>query len=228
MKILLVEPNKEWRDYLVFLLAKEGHTVVEATNHHEALGLQRRDRPDLVLGEVHLPDGSGLSLCESIRADSVTPIVLIGADGSEDALISALDAGADDYLAKPFSPGLFLGKLRALQRRISQTAEPARGGRLQLGKFILDPQQLEVSREGERMRLTPLQFQILYTLALYRGVVLSPQRLVELVWGHSEKGDTYLLRSHIHHLRQMIEPDPQTPRYLITVRGVGYSFHPEG
>lgn len=229
MKILLVEPHKEWRDFLVFLLAKEGHTVVEATNHHEALEQWRQDRPHLVLAEVFLPDGTGLALCETIRGeDATSPVILTASDDSEEALIAALDAGADDYLIKPFSPRLFLGRLRAWQRRISLTPEPARGGRLQLGKFTLDPQQLEVSREGQKVRLSPLPFQILYTLALYRGVVLSPQRLVELVWGYGEKGDTYLLRSHIHHLRQMIEPKPEEPRYLITVRGVGYSFQPEG
>ncbi len=172
-----------------------------------------------------LPDGSGVEVCTEVRRYSRLPILVLSAVGDEREKVRALDAGADDYITKPFGTDELLARLRAVLRRSIDSAEPGgagAGSRVVIGELAIDLLDRRVERSGEEVHLTPIEFDILRGLAQHRGRLVTQRQLLSDVWGPEFGEETHYLRVHIAHIRAKLEPDPSRPRYLITEPGVGY------
>ncbi len=221
MKILIVDDDEQLSSIINFTLRREGMATVTARDGREALELWAREQPDLVLLDVNLPQLDGHAVLRRIRAESHTPGFLLTVRADEEDVVRGLDLGADDYVAKPFSPKTLLARIRAVLRRAA--AGPVRD--LQAGEISLDVDRQE-ARVGERnpVHLTPLEFRLLQHLMVHRGQVLPADALIEHVWGYGDTGDRDLLKQLVRRLRRKIEPDPASPRYIETVPNVGYSF----
>ncbi len=223
MRILLVDSDRYNLDLLTYLLTREGHSVVTAQDGQQALAYWRAEKPDLVISEVDLPKLSGYELCEAVRNGTTTPFILFSQRQSDEDVLKGFAAGADDYIPKPFSPRILLARIAAVTRRAGTPAPVTTREKLVVGDLTLDPERLEVMGPEGRVPLPSTEFEVLYVLAVNKGAVLTEGKLAELVWG-SDDEKKGLVKTHIHHLRQKIEPDPANPRYLVTVPGVGYVF----
>jgi DNA-binding response OmpR family regulator len=226
-RILVVEDDSAVRLSLRLAGQKEGFQVAEAANGPEALAQVADQRPDLVLLDLMLPGPSGFEVCRSIhQRDPSLPIIILTARGDEVDKIVGLELGADDYVTKPFSPRELIARIRAVLRRSARAIEAAPVApatqELTLDGLHIDVPAREVSLDGRPVSLTRTEFDLLAALAGQVGQVLTRDQLVTQVWGYEAEGDTRLLDSHIAHLRAKIEPDPGRPRYLQTVRDVGY------
>jgi DNA-binding response OmpR family regulator len=226
-RILVVEDDSAVRLSLRLAGQKEGFQVAEAANGPEALAQVTDQRPDLVLLDLMLPGPSGFEVCRSIhQRDPSLPIIILTARGDEVDKIVGLELGADDYVTKPFSPRELIARIRAVLRRSARAIEAAPVApatqELTLDGLHIDVPAREVSLDGRPVSLTRTEFDLLAALAGQVGQVLTRDQLVTQVWGYEAEGDTRLLDSHIAHLRAKIEPDPGRPRYLQTVRDVGY------
>ena len=169
--------------------------------------------------DLVLPDGSGVEVCREVREWSSLPILVLSAVGDEREKVRALDAGADDYVTKPFGNEELLARLRAVLRRAGEDpAEPA----IEVGDLVVDVADHRVLRDGEEIHLTPIEFDLLRVLALNRGRLVTQRQLLRDVWGPAYETETHYLRVHVAHIRAKIEPDPARPRYLVTDPGVGY------
>ncbi len=168
--------------------------------------------------DLILPDGSGVEVCKEVRGWSKLPIIVLSAVGDEREKVRALDAGADDYLTKPFGADELLARLRALMRRSGDGGQPV----ISLGDLSIDVAGHAVTRAGEEIHLTPLEFDILRVLALHAGKLVTHRQLLSEVWGPEYVDETHYLRVHIAHIRAKLEPDASSPRYLVTDPGVGY------
>ncbi len=218
--ILIVDDEPQLRRVLFTMLATDGFRVIEATNAERALIEARSHKPDLVLLDLGLPDADGESVVEAIRRWSSVPIVVLSARVDEAQKIRALDAGADDYVTKPFSAGELLARIRsALRRAVKQTDGE---GLLRLGEIELDLVKRRVSGPRGEIRLTPLEFRLIAALARHQGGVATQRRLLAEVWGPDHVEDTHYLRVYMKQLREKLERDPANPRYLRTETGVGY------
>jgi len=227
MKILVVDDDLELRGLIVFALRQAGYLVIEAGDGPRALAELRAELPDLVILDVNLPKMSGFEVLERIRAESKTPVMMLTVRAGEEDHVRGLDLGADDYLAKPFSPRTLLARVRALLRR----AGVERPAPVASGDFNLDVEQQSVSVRGRpSVRLTGMEFRLLQLLLANAGHTLSTDRLTAHVWGYRGTGDRQLLKQLVHRLRQKIESDPAKPVYIMTVSGVGYLLRatPEG
>ncbi len=219
MTILIVDDDRELRELIGFVLRSAGHTILEAGDGLEALRQHAAGKPDLVILDVNLPGIDGFEVCRRIRVDSDTPVMMLTVRGEEADQVRGLDLGADDYLAKPFSPRTLLARVRALLRRRG----PERPAPLGAGAIVLDPDLQTVSVGGAApVRLTNLEFRFLQAMVATPNRTLPPERLVRHVWGHRATGDRHLLKQLVHRVRQKVETDPADPRYLRTVSGVGY------
>jgi DNA-binding response OmpR family regulator len=219
MKLLIVDDDRELRELIGFVLRGAGYTIVEAGDGLEALRQHAAGKPDLVILDVNLPGIDGFEVCRRIRVDSDTPVMMLTVRGEEADQVRGLDLGADDYLAKPFSPRALLARVRALLRR----REPERPDALGAGAIVLDPDLQTVSVGGAApVRLTNLEFRLLQAMVATPNRTLPPERLLRHVWGHRTTGDRQLLKQLVHRVRQKVETDPADPRYLKTVSGVGY------
>jgi DNA-binding response OmpR family regulator len=219
MKILVVDDDLELLGLIEFALRQAGYLVITAASGPEALDTFRREQPDLVILDVNLPGFDGFEVCRQIRAESMTPIMMLTVRGSEEDQVRGLDGGADDYLTKPFSPRSLLARVRALLRR----AEIDRPSPLAAGDLSLDIERQTVSvGHAPPVRLTGLEFRLLQYLLANVGHCISAERLTTHVWGYRGVGDRQLLKQLVHRLRQKLERNPTEPRYLITVAGVGY------
>ncbi|MFH1680850.1 MAG: response regulator transcription factor [Candidatus Eisenbacteria bacterium] len=220
MKILVVDDDLELLNLIAFALRQAGYLVVKAHDGPSALSTFEEEQPDLVVLDYNLPRLNGLEVLKKIRdGDSRTPVMMLTVRAAEEDQVHALDQGADDYLTKPFSPRTLLARVRALLRRTG-IEKPAL---LASGDLILDPEnQLVTVRDGTPVALTRLEFRLLHLLLANEGHTLPADRLTSHVWGYRGTGDRQLLKQLVHRLRQKIEDDPASPKYLATVQGIGY------
>jgi two-component system KDP operon response regulator KdpE len=218
-RILVVDDEPQIVRGLTIILRPAGYTVESAGTKAEAQALLGSRPPDAVVLDLVLPDGSGVEVCQEVRRFSRLPILVLSAVGDEREKVRALDAGADDYITKPFGTDELLARLRAVLRR---SAEPGGGSQVVLGELTIDVLDRRVERAGEQVHLTPIEFDILRVLARNRGRLVTQRQLLGDVWGPEYGEETHYLRVHIAHIRAKLEPDPSRPRYLITEPGVGY------
>ena len=217
--ILVVDDEPQIVRGLKVILRQAGYAVRAAETKREALDAVAVRPPDAMVLDLVLPDGSGVEVCEEVRRWSRLPILVLSAVGDEREKVRALDAGADDYVTKPFGTDELLARLRAVLRRAGEAEdEPA----LRLGELVIDLAAHAVTSGGEPVHLTPIEFDLLRVLAVNRGRLVTQRQLLREVWGPAYETETHYLRVHISHIRAKIEPDPARPRYLLTDPGVGY------
>ncbi len=225
-RVLIVEDEVEIRRFVRMSLNAEGFEVIEADSVQRGLIEAGTRRPDLVVLDLGLPDGDGIELIRDLRAWSDMPVLVLSARTTEADKIGALDAGADDYLVKPFSAGELLARVRAQLRR--RTRRGADGGTttIEFGEVKIDLLHRSVERTGEPVHLTPIQYRLLVHLTGYPHCVRTHRQLLHAVWGSSHSEDTPYLRVYMGQLRKKVEADPSQPRHLLTEAGVGYRFVP--
>ncbi len=219
-QVLVVEDDAGIRDVLRAVLGAARYRVVEAGSAGRGETEARTHKPDLLLVDLGLPDFDGLEVIRRVRMWSAVPIIVLSARSAETQKIAALDAGADDYVTKPFSAPELLARVRAALRR----AATGPGGSLLLrfGRLAVDLMRRELQGAAPGVHLTPLEFRVLEVLARAPGSIVKQQRLLREVWGPGQVGDTRSLRVCIRNLRQKLEPEPSRPRYLTTELGLGY------
>jgi two-component system, OmpR family, KDP operon response regulator KdpE len=217
-RILVVDDEPQILRALGATLRGAGYTVDAAATGEEALTSAAARPPEAVILDLVLPDGSGIDVCRELRAWSEAPVIVLSAVGEEREKIAALDAGADDYVTKPFSVDELLARLRAVLRRRLPEQEPV----LTIGDLRIDVPQRLVSVGGERVKLTPHEFDLLRVLAQSSGKLLTHRALLREVWGPAYRAEAHYLHVYVSHLRRKIEPDPSSPRYLLTEPGAGY------
>ncbi len=221
-KVLVVDDDMALAEMLGIVLRGEGFDPVFCSNGSEALRVFRETRPDIVLLDLMLPGKDGVDVCRLIRAESGTPIVMLTAKSDTVDVVVGLEAGADDYIVKPFKPKELVARIRA---RVRRNEEPAIAG-LQIGDLKIDVTGHTVRRGEESLLLTPLEFDLLLCLARKPGQVFTREALLEEVWGYRHSADTRLVNVHVQRLRAKIEHDPERPDIVLTVRGVGYKAGP--
>ena len=225
-KILVVEDEAEIRRFVCLSLERGGgFEVFEADSVERGLIEVGTRRPDLVVLDLGLPDGDGVDLIEDLRTRSDTPILVLSARTSEEDKIEALDAGADDYLVKPFSAGELLARVRAHLRRHSAALRTGNAC-IEFGDVKIDLTRRTVERGGEPLHFTPIEYRLLTHLTAHPHCVITHRQLLKAVWGPSHAEDTPYLRVYMGQLRKKIEDDPAQPRHLITETGIGYRFVP--
>jgi two-component system KDP operon response regulator KdpE len=218
-RILVVDDERAIRRLLRATLTAHGYHVFEASSAHEGLEAAASVRPDLIILDLGLPDADGVDVTRQLREWSKVPIVVLSVRAGDADKIAALDAGADDYLTKPFSAGELLARMRVAVRH---AARPADEPVIATGDLVVDMARRVVTLAGREISLTPIEYLLLKTLALSAGKVLLHRHLLREVWGPGYDQDANLLRVNISKLRHKIEADPARPRYLITEPGVGY------
>ncbi|WP_256829315.1 MtrAB system response regulator MtrA [Ornithinimicrobium faecis] len=221
-RVLVVDDDQALAEMLGIVLRKEGLEVAHCADGGRAVALFREFRPDLVLLDVMLPTLSGVEVCRHLRAESGVPIVMLTARTDTKDVVLGLEAGADDYVVKPFKPQELLARIRARLRR-SDRREPSQ---LTVGDLLVDVAGHTVKRDGAELPLTPLEFDLLVALASRPNHVFDRESLLEKVWGYRHAGDTRLVNVHVQRLRAKIEKDPENPQIVLTVRGVGYKAGP--
>jgi two-component system KDP operon response regulator KdpE len=219
-QVLVIEDEPAIRNVLKVLLEAEHYRVIEADTALRAEIETRGHKPDLLLIDLGLPDGDGLNVIRRVRAWSPVPIVVLSARTMEEQKIAALDAGADDYVTKPFSAPELLARVRAALRRNARGAEQTTG--LKLGPVRLDLAKREALGASGELHLTPLEYRVIECLARHLGSIVMQSQLIREVWGPDRLGDSRSLRVCIKNLRTKLEPDPHKPRYLVTEAGLGY------
>ncbi|MFO0596200.1 MAG: response regulator [Myxococcaceae bacterium] len=218
--VLLIEDEPQMRRFLRAALTSHGFKLIEAERGGEAVGLTTSHNPEVVLLDLGLPDVDGLSVVKALREFTKVPIIVLSARGREDDKVSVLDAGADDYVTKPFGVNELLARLRvALRHRQGLATESPL---FEQDGLKIDFARHEVTREGEAIKLTPLEFRLLGFLARHAGKVLTHRQLLAEVWGPGHADDTHYLRVYMANLRKKLERDPAAPKYLLTEAGVGY------
>jgi DNA-binding response OmpR family regulator len=221
-RILAVEDDERIRTAVKMALEDEGWVVEEAETGEEALESFSRSPADVVLIDIMLPGVDGFEVCRSLRRTSDVPIVMVTARADTHDVVAGLEAGADDYLTKPFAPKELSARIRALLRR-ARTPEPG-SSHLRFGDLEIVPDEGVVKRSGQEVHLTKTEFRLLCELASSPGRVFSREVLLERVWGYGYFGDGRLVDVHIRRLRTKIEADPANPRHVATVRGLGYKL----
>jgi two-component system, OmpR family, KDP operon response regulator KdpE len=218
-QVLVIEDEPGIRAVLRVLLSAAGYRYIEADTALRAEIEARSHKPDLLLIDLGLPDGDGLKVIRRVRAWSPVPIVVLSARTMEEQKVAALDAGADDYITKPFSAPELLARLRAALRRVTQAAPSAT---LRFGGVRVDLARRETRGADGEIHLTPLEYRVLGCLARQLGSIVMQRQLIREVWGPGREDDSRSLRVCIKNLRAKLEPDPRQPRYLLTETGVGY------
>ena len=221
-RVLVVDDDLALAEMLGIVLRGEGFEPVFCSDGSEALEVFRKSRPDIVLLDLMLPGKDGVDVCRLIRAESGTPIVMLTAKSDTVDVVVGLEAGADDYIVKPFKPKELVARVRARMRR-SEDSAPAE---LRIGDLIIDVAGHSVRRGELNLSLTPLEFDLLLCLARKPGQVFTREALLEEVWGYRHSADTRLVNVHVQRLRAKIEHDPERPDIVLTVRGVGYKAGP--
>lgn len=225
--IVLIEDEPQIRRFLRASLTSQGYRLFEAASGQEGLVEAATRQPELIILDLGLPDMDGLEVIRQVRAWSALPIIVLSARGQERDKILALDAGADDYVSKPFGVGELLARMRAALRH--GTAGPNDPGisTFSVGELEVDLAQRRVSVSGRPVHLTPIEYRLLTTLIRYAGKILTHQHLLKEVWGPNQTEQAHYLRVYIAQLRRKLEADPAQPRYLLTEPGVGYRLAAE-
>jgi two-component system KDP operon response regulator KdpE len=222
-QVLVVEDDPGIRDVLRALLAAANYRVIEAESAARGEIEARTHKPDVAIVDLGLPDRDGVELIRSVRSWSALPIIVLSARTAEDQKIAALDAGADDYVTKPFAAPELLARVRAILRRAATGVLPS--SLVRFGNVVIDLARREASGLPASAHLTPLEFRVLENLARQPGTIVKQDRLIREVWGPAQVGDTRSLRVCIRKLRAKLEPEPQRPKYLVTEAGLGYRLH---
>lgn len=222
-RILVVEDEVSFSDPLSYLLRKEGYEVAVAENGPDALAEFDSAGADLVLLDLMLPGLSGVDVCRALRQKSNVPVIMLTAKDSEIDKVVGLELGADDYVTKPYSSRELLARIKAVLRRLSEP-EDLLPSTLEAGPVRMDVERHVVTVDGQPAALPLKEFELLEMLLRNTGRVLTRMQLIDRVWGSDYVGDTKTLDVHIKRLRAKIEPDPASPRHIITVRGLGYKF----
>jgi two-component system response regulator RegX3 len=221
--ILLVDDEPGIAEPLAAALRREGYETTVVGTASDARLAAGRIGPDLILLDIGLPDGSGFDLCRELRGGpEAMPVIMITARGEEADRVSGLELGADDYVVKPFSAREVAARVRAVLRRTGGRAEAS--GRIEIGEVVLDEARHEASLRGERLELSRKEFELLRTLMRSAGTVLTRERLIEEVWDMNWFGSTKTLDVHVSAVRKKLGDDPRAPRYIHTIRGVGFRF----
>jgi two-component system response regulator RegX3 len=225
-RVLVVEDEESFSDALSYMLRKEGFEVSVAPTGTSALTEFDRTGADIVLLDLMLPEMSGTEVCRQLRQRSRVPIIMVTARDSEIDKVVGLEIGADDYVTKPYSPRELVARIRAvLRRRSTEAAEPDTPT-LAAGPVRMDVERHVVTVDGGAVALPLKEFELLELLLRNAGRVLTRGQLIDRVWGADYVGDTKTLDVHVKRLRSKVEPEPSTPRFIVTVRGLGYKFEP--
>jgi len=229
-KVLVVEDDRTLLEVLQYNLTKEGYDVLTASDGAKGLETARSNKPDLVILDVMLPKIDGYDVCRILRKEMIVPILMLTARTEETDRVVGLEVGADDYVTKPFSMRELMARVRAMLRRTEMMKKETVTGAgaalpcLKTGDFEIDAARHRISRGGVPVELSRMEFALLEFLARNQGQVFSRDHLLEKVWGYDFAGDTRTVDVHVSWLRRKIEADPAHPKYLVTVRGVGYKF----
>lgn len=224
-RILLVDDDAQLLRALRIDLTARGYDVTTATDGRAALSAAARDRPDLVVLDLGLPDLDGTTVLGELRTFSAAPVVVLSARTDSADKVHALDLGADDYVTKPFGVDELMARLRAALRRATSSAEPD-DTRVMFGDVVVDLVSTTVERGGQRVHLTPTEWAILDLLIRHRGRLVTRRQLLEHVWGTGDRKDTSYLRVYLAQLRRKLETDAARPQHLLTEAGMGYRFEP--
>lgn len=216
--ILVVDDDDALAEMVGIVLAQEGFETVICETGDQAAESFRTHQPDLILLDFMLPGMNGIEVCTQIRAESDVPIIMLTAKSDTEDVVRGLEAGADDYIAKPFKPAELLARVRARLR----PKDDHSNGNLKVGGLEIDLAGHTVTRDGQPISLTPLEFDLLANLARQPGQVMTRESLLDNVWGYEKSVDSRLVNVHIQRLRSKIEEDPENPQIVLTVRGVGY------
>ena len=222
--ILLVEDERSIAEPFAGALAREGFEPVIAATARSALELFHRHEPSLVLLDIALPDGDGREVCRELRRQSAVPIIMLTARGTETDRVVGLELGADDYVVKPFSAREVVARIRAVLRRTAAPAPTQLGEVVELGEVRVDRARRSATVEGRPLELSRKEFDLLQLLVDNAGTVVKRERLIDEVWDTNWFGSTKTLDVHVSALRKKLGDDPSTPRYIHTVRGVGFRF----
>jgi two-component system KDP operon response regulator KdpE len=217
-RVLVVDDEPQFLRALKTSLRGAGYDVETATTAEEALTRLGLDPPEAVILDLVLPDGRGTDVCRDLRVWSEVPVIVVSAVGEEAEKIAALDAGADDYVTKPFAIGELLARLRAALRRSGPAGSPV----LEIGELRIDLDKHVVSMRGQQVRLTPREFDLLRLFAQNEGKLLTHRTILRELWGPAYQSESSYLHVHISQLRRKLEPDPNRPRYLLNEPGAGY------
>ena len=222
-RVLVVEDEESFSDALSYMLRREGYEVEIAANGPDALTMFDRSGADLVLLDLMLPGLSGTEVCRELRTRSHVPIIMVTARDAEVDKVVGLELGADDYVTKPFSSRELVARIRAVMRRGAEP-EDLMTSTVEAGPVRMDVERHVVSVDGQQVSMPLKEFDLLELLLRNAGRVLTRGQLIDRVWGADYVGDTKTLDVHVKRLRAKIEPDPANPKYLVTVRGLGYKF----
>jgi two-component system KDP operon response regulator KdpE len=222
--VLLVEDEPQMRRFLRASLTANGYRLVEAGTAREGEALAASHNPEVVLLDLGLPDGDGIDLTRRLREWMRAPIIVVSARGREDDKVAALDAGADDYLTKPFGVNELLARLRVALRHANAASAAGAAQVIDLGGLKIDLARREVTVEGREAHLTPIEYRLLALLAANAGRVLTHRMILREVWGPGSEGEAHYVRVHMAELRKKIEADPARPQWIITHIGVGYQL----
>ncbi len=222
-RILVVEDEPDIRRFVRMTLESEGHEVFEAPTLQRGLIEAGSRRPDLAVVDLGLPDGDGVELIRDLRGWSQAPVIVLSARSGETDKVGALDAGADDYLVKPFGAAELLARVRAQLRRQALAPSSAQAV-LRFGRTSVDLARRVVERDGEPLHLTPIEYRLLTHLATQPDRVVTHQQLLKAVWGPGHAQDTHYVRVHMANLRKKVEDDASMPKHLLTEAGIGYRF----
>lgn len=219
-QILIVEDDEDTAEVVCTLLKEAGFRTMSVDRGNLALNEIAAESPDLVLLDINLPDINGLEVLRSVRSHSFLPMIVLSGFGKDRDRVLALEAGADDYMAKPFSPEELVARVRALLRRVEWTPKPET--HLKIRQLELDMPRRQATIRGRRLHLTPIEYGILVTLMRNAGQVVTHDEMLQAVWGDNYQGDFSVLRVNISRLRQKLEENPRRPTYIVTVPGRGY------
>jgi DNA-binding response OmpR family regulator len=224
LKVLVADDDRDLVDLLTFWLRGHGYEILRAFDGEQAITRWREGKPDMVILDVTMPKLDGFEVCRRMSNESNSLVMFLTCRDREQDEVHGLELGGDDYVRKPFSPRQLLARLRALARRATSLPSVTGNSMVSVGPISLDSMRHEASRDGVKVHLTPTESRLLHLLLTHSGQVLTTDLIVERVWGYDGTGETGLVKTHIRHLRQKVEPEPNTPQYIVTVPGVGYTF----
>ena len=226
-RLLLVDDDALMRRSLAFNLERAGYSVTTASRAEDGLAIGQSDRPDLVVLDIGLPGMDGLEALRQLRDQMGVPVILLTARRRELDEVLGLELGADDYITKPFDLDVLVAHIKAVLRRTGQASIPSTPETVQTGDLRIDPGEHTAQLDGRALELSPREFGLLYQLALNAGKLVTTDDLISRVWGAEFQGQPQAVYVHIRWLREKIETDPEHPRRILTVRGLGYKYQPQ-